>query len=140
VVLLLASTFEAAAGFSAEMEKQLAESRFVYVQSQRKDGSFSPPAEIWFMVHDGAVWVGTRKTSWRVKRIRAGRPAAKVHALKASGPEFDATMSIVDDPAVWKVMFEAYAKKYADGWAKHEKAFREGADDGSYVLVRYAPK
>lgn len=129
-----------AAALSAEMQKQLAESKYVYVSSQRKDGSFSPPAEIWFMVHDGAVWVGTRKTSWRARRIRAGRSAARVHAGSASGPAFDATAAIVDDPAVWKVLFDSLAKTYPDGWSSHEKAFRDGAMNGDRVLIRYMPK
>jgi hypothetical protein len=140
VLLALAAPRARAAGLSAEMKAHLAESEYVYVSSQRKDGTFSPPAEIWFFVHDGAVWVGTKRSSWRVRRILAGRPAAKVHAYMPSGPSFEATASLVADKEVWKRMFAAYEKKYAAGWKTHGKIFAEGAADGSYVLVRYTPK
>ena len=130
----------ARATLSAEMQKQLAESKYVYIQSQRKDGSFSKAAEIWFFVHDGSVYVGSKKTTWRAKRIKAGHKAAKIHAFMPSGPSFDATGEIIADQAIWNLMFEAYAKKYADGWSSYEKNFRGGAADGSYALIRYTPK
>ena len=129
-----------AAALSAEMQKQLAAATYVYVSSQRKSGSFSPPAEIWFMVHDDAVWIGTPATSWRARRIKEGRKAAKVRIGSPTGPEFDATAEIVADPAVWKVMFAKYAEKYPDGWGTHEAKFREGAASGTRVLIRYTPK
>jgi len=139
--LLLTGGGEAtAAALSEQQSKQLAESRYVYVSSQRRDGSFSPPAEIWFVVHDGAVWVGTLKTSWRARRIAAGRTAAKVRIGSPSGPEIDATAAIVSDPALWPVLFAGLEKKYPDGWPRHEKAFQEGAKDGSRVLIRYTPR
>jgi hypothetical protein len=141
VVLLLAgSPRPAAAALSAEMQKQLGESKYVYIQSQRKNGEFSKPAEIWFFVHDGSVYVGSKKTSWRARRIAAGRTAAKIHVLTADGPSFDATGEIVKDPAAWNLLYETYAKKYAEGWSTYEKNFRDGAADGSRVLIRYAPK
>ncbi len=52
---------------SAPLKAQLAASKFVYIASQRKDGTLGQAAEIWFLYHDGAVWVGTPPTSWRVK-------------------------------------------------------------------------
>lgn len=140
-LLACAAAAPAEAGtLSPEMKQHLETSEYVYVSSQRRDGTFSPPAEIWFFLHDGAVWVGTRNTSWRVKRIRAGRPAAKVHAYMPSGPSFDATAAVVEDPAIWKLMFAAYAKKYPAGWKAHAEKFSAGVADGSYVLVRYTPK
>lgn len=140
VAAALAAPTPGSTGLSPEMSKQLDESKYVYIQSQRKDGSFGAPAEIWFMRHDGAVWVASRPTSWRARRIRAGRPLAKVHALNASGPAFEASGAIVADPAVWQVLFDTFAKRYPDGWPRHEKAFRDGSADGSYVLIRYSPR
>jgi len=112
----------------------------VYISSTRKDGTLSQPAEIWFIVHDGAVYVGTRPTSWRVKRIKAGRPEAKIAVGKVDGPSFTATGSLVADPTVQELMLKTYAKKYPEGWQTHENAFREGFKDGSRVLVKYVPK
>lgn len=139
-LVVVAPPSASAASLSETQLKQLAESKYVYVSSQRKDGSFSPPAEIWFMVHDGSVWVGTLKKSWRARRIAAGRTAAKVRIGSPTGPEFDATAAIVSDAAAWKVLFDSLARKYPDGWPKHEKAFRDGAADGTRVLIRYSPR
>ena len=98
------------------------------------------PAEIWFLWHDGAVYVGTRPTSWRVKRIKAGRPEAKIAVGSANGPSFTATGSLVTDPKIQALMLESYAKKYPDGWAQHADGFRSGFKDGSRVVVKYVPK
>jgi hypothetical protein len=37
-------------------------------------------------------------------------------------------------------MFEAFAKKYADGWSSYEKSFRDGLADGSRTLIKYDPE
>ena len=48
------------ADLSPDLQKALENSQYVYISSTRKDGSLSQPAEIWFLYHDGAVYVGTR--------------------------------------------------------------------------------
>jgi hypothetical protein len=112
----------------------------VYISSTRKDGSLSKPAEIWFMFRDGAVYVGTRPSSWRVRRIKAGRPDAKIAVGSVNGPSFTATGTVVNDPALQTILMKEYARKYPDGWKTHEDSFRSGFTDGSRVLVKYTPK
>ena len=51
--VLLAAT-PVLAGLTAEQEKQLADATYVYVQSERKSGEWSKPAEIWFSMQ--ATW------------------------------------------------------------------------------------
>lgn len=120
-------------------QKSLAEAKYVYIASQRKDGSFGAPAEIWFFTHEGRLWVASPPTAWRVRRIKAGRTAAKIAIGTPDGPSFDATGTVVMDAAVSALMFEAFAKKYPEGWPKYEARFREGLRDGSRVLIRYVP-
>jgi len=142
VVIAFTSLFATAAHsapLSPELQKGLDTSQYVYVQSERKDGTFGKPAEIWFLHHKGAVWVATPTTTYRVKRIQAGQTKAKVAVGKASGPSFNAKGSIVKDPEVNTVMFETFAKKYPDGWASFEKNFRDGLANGSRVLIKYEP-
>lgn len=129
-----------AAGLSPEIEKGLRESQYVYIATQRKSGSFGAKAEIWFFFHDGAVWVGTTPESWKAKRIRAGRPAAKIYVGKPDGPVLDATGSFVKDEKMEELLCQTYAKKYPDGWQRHEQRFRQGFADGSRVLIKYTPK
>jgi hypothetical protein len=143
VVLLLAFCLlpcAAIADLSPDLQKALENSQYVYISSTRKDGSLSKPAEIWFLYHDGAVYVGTRPASWRVRRIKAGRPAAKIAVGKVDGPSFMATGSLVNDPTVQELLMKTYARKYEGAWQTHEESFRQGFKDGSRVLVKYVPK
>ena len=141
VALLLVAA--ASAGWAGEVpapaREQLATAKYVYISSTRKDGSLSKPAEIWFLSHNGAVYVGTPPTTWRARRIKAGRPQAKIWVGKPDGPSFTATGEIVKDPAIEALMFDAYAKKYPDGWPKYEQKFRSGFKDGSRIVIKYTP-
>ena len=128
-----------AASYSAEVEEALKTSTYAYIASERKSGKFGTLAEIWYMYHDGFVWVGTPKTTYRAKRILAGRTKAKVALGKKDGPAFDAKASIVDDPKLNEVLFENLAKKYPSGWKSFESGFRDGFKDGSRVLIKYEP-
>jgi hypothetical protein len=137
---VLADDAKPAAGtLSPEQLKELAAAKFVYIQSTRKDGTLSKPAEIWFAVMDGALWVGSSPDSWRAKRIRWGRPQAKIAIGSTSGPSFRATGSFVKDPALATKFCDALAVKYPDGWPRWEKSFRDGLADGKRVLIKYAP-
>ena len=142
VVLLVGSFVPFAHGgsLSPELQKALESSKFVYVQSTRQDGKLSKAAEIWFMVHNGAVWVVSPVTTYRVKRIQAGKTGAKVAIGKPDGPSFTAKSSLVKDAEANKALFEAFAKKYGDGWSSYEKQFKEGLADGSRTLVKYDPE
>jgi len=153
-LLLFSLAGVAAAALSDSLEAELQDAKYVYISSTRKDGTLGKPAEIWFFYHDDAVYVGTPPASWRVKRIRSGRPDAKIWIGKPDGPSmygatesdlkdlssFAATGSIVDDPKLHEKMFEAFAKKYPDGWPKHEESFRTGFKSGNRVMVKYVPK
>lgn len=125
---------------SAEIAKQLGEREYVYISSTRKDGTLSQPAEIWFLYHDGAVYVGTRPTSWRVKRIQAGRTKAKIWVGKQNGSSFLASGQLVKDAALEKLMLETFAKKYPQGWDRHAEGFAAGFQNGSRVIVKYTPE
>jgi hypothetical protein len=129
----------AAAALSDPQRELLANSRYVYISSQRKDGGFGAPAEIWYFFHDGAIWVGTTPQSWRAKRIKAGRPNARIAIGKTDGPTLAAKGEIVKDPKVEELMFTAFANKYPEGWPKHEQRFRSGFKDGSRILIKYTP-
>ena len=128
-----------AGALDAALEEKLATSKYVYISSQRKDGSFGKPAEIWFLYDQNAVWVGTPPTSWRVKRLKAGRPAARIAVGSSDGPSFAAVGAVVQDPKVLDRMYAAYARKYPDRWPGYEQRFRDGMKDGSRVLVKYVP-
>src|SRR5215467_8797210 len=136
---VLALTVAAAtwAALPPDVDKALHDAKFVYISSERKSGEWSKPAEIWFYYDGSAVYVGTRPTSWRVKRIKAGRKKARIAVGKPSGPSFEATGKLVKDPALEQKLMAAFAKKYPEGWATHAESFREGFRTGERVLVAY---
>jgi len=128
------------AALAPEVDKALHEAKYVYIQSQRKSGELGKAAEIWFFYDKGAVYVGTRPTSFRVKRIKAGRKKARIAIGKPDGPAFDATGEVVKDTAIENALMDAYAKKYPDGWTRFGKEFHDGFKSGDRVLVRYTPR
>jgi hypothetical protein len=136
----LLATAGAAAALAPDVEKALRDSTYVYIQSERKSGTMGEPAEIWFDWADGAVWVGTRPSSWRVRRIKAGRTKARIAVGRRDGPAFEATGAIVKDPKAEERMMTAFARKYPDRWPGYAEQFRAGFQSGDRVLVRYAPR
>ena len=140
VAVLHSASGVAGAGLTPELEKALGAAHYVYVQSERKTGEWSKPAEIWFHFEGGKVYVATRPTSWRVRRIGWKRTKARVAVGSVDGPAFEATAALVKDPALETRLMADYAKKYPEGWAKFEASFREGFKSGDRVVVRYTPK
>jgi len=124
---------------SSDLERALRESQYVYIQSERQSGAFGKPAEIWFMYEGGAVLVGTPPTSWRVKRIKAGRKRARIAVGKVDGPAFEATGELVKDAAVEARLLEEFGRKYPEGWKRFGDRFRDGFKSGDRVVVRYTP-
>jgi hypothetical protein len=139
IALSIALAGLASAALAPAVEQALASADYVYISSTRKDGSLREKAEIWFMYEGGKVYVGTRPESWRVKRIRAGRPQAKIWVGTREGPSFAAAGKLVDDPKLQERLFEVFAKKYPGGWKTHEANFRNGFKDGTRVMVEYTP-
>jgi len=127
------------ASLSPELQKALESSKYVYIQSARKDSKLGKPAEIWFMYYKDAVWVASPVTTYRVKRIQAGQTTAKIAVGKADGPSFSAKGALVKDPEANQAMFDAFAKKYGGGWSSYEKQFRDGLADGSRAVIKYEP-
>jgi hypothetical protein len=127
------------AGLPAAIEDGLKTSKYIYLSSTRKDGNLGEPAEIWFLYHQGSVYVGSSPKSWRARRIKWGRPQAKIWVGKRDGPSFAASGKIVDDAEVQAIMLKTFAEKYPEGWGRYERSFRDGFKDGSRVLIRYTP-
>jgi hypothetical protein len=140
VALVLVALASARAGLDHALDEALHGATYVYIQSERKTGEWSKPAEIWFHYEDGKVYVATRPTSWRVKRLGWKRTKARITVGKLDGPAFQARGELVKDHAVEERLMADYAKKYPDGWPKFEQSFRDGFKSGERVVVRYTPE
>jgi len=75
-----------------------------------------------------------------VRRIKQGRPKARIAVGKADGPAFDARGEVVHDAAAEQRLMDEYARKYPAGWSHFADKFRDGFKSGERVLVRYTPK
>ena len=139
IILAVVLVSGIAAALPTDVDRALRESQYVYIQSERKSDTFGKPAEIWFMYDGGAVLVGTSPTSWRVKRIKAGRKRARIAVGKVDGPSFEAMGQLVHDAAVEQRLLAEFGRKYPDGWKRFEDRFREGFKSGDRVIVRYTP-
>ena len=128
------------AALSPELDRALRESKYVYIQSERKSHDLGKAAEIWFYYDGKAVYVGTPPTTWRVRRIKQGRRKARIAVGKVDGPAFEARGEVVHDAAVERRLMDEYARKYPEGWSRFADKFRDGFKNGERVLVRYAPK
>ena len=140
LVLTVALATSVRAGLSPELDRALHEAKYVYIQSERKSGALGKAAEIWFYYDGKAVYVGTPPTTWRVRRIKRGRPRARIAVGKAAGPTFEARGEVVHDAAAEQRLMDEYARKYPEGWSRFADKFRDGFKNGERVLVRYAPK
>ena len=140
LVLTVALATSVRAGLSPELDRALHEAKYVYIQSERKSGALGKAAEIWFYYDGKAVYVGTPPTTWRVRRIKRGRPRARIAVGKADGPAFEARGEVVHDAAAEQRLMDEYARKYPEGWSRFADKFRAGFKNGERVLVRYAPK
>ena len=138
--LAVLATAAPARALAPAIKDALTNSTYVYIASTRKAGTLGKPAEIWFLYHDDAVYVASPTTTHRVRRIKAGRPQAKIAVGKPDGPSFSATGAVVNDAKVQQLMLDAFAKKYPDGWPLHAEKFRSGFKDGSRALIKYTPK
>ena len=138
VAITIAAT--ATATLSPDVDRALKESKYVYIQSERKSHDLGKAAEIWFYYDGKAVYVGTPPTSWRVRRIKHGRPKARIAVGKADGPAFEARGEVVHDAAAEQRLMDEYARKYPEGWSHFADKFRDGFKSGERVLVRYTPQ
>ena len=86
LALVLALVAGARAGLSPELDHALHEAKYVYIRSERKSGELGKAAEIWFYYDGKAVYVGTPPTSWRVRRIKHGRPKARTTISSGGAP------------------------------------------------------
>ena len=140
LVLTVALATSVRAGLSPELDRALHEAKYVYIQSERKSGALGKAAEIWFYYDGKAVYVGTPPTTWRVRRIKRGRPRARIAVGKADGPAFEARGEVVHDAAAEQRLMDEYARKYPEGWSRFADKFRDGFKSGERVLVRYTPQ
>jgi len=128
----------ARAAIPPDVERSLKESKYVYVQSERKSGAFGKRRRS-----------GSSTRAAPVRRLAAhhvAREADQGGEAKGADRRRQDRRAVVrrhgrtlHDPALEERLMAAYARKYAEGWERFADKFRAGFKDGSRVLIAYTP-
>ena len=77
---------------------QLGDQKYISLETFKKNGQ-GVKTPVWFVLHNGALYVYSEADSWKVKRLR-NNPRVRVAVCnvrgKVKGPWLDATASIVE--------------------------------------------
>ena len=134
-----------------ELPDELTTSKLVYMTVIKSDGDESKcKAEIWFMFHDGAIFVVTPTDAWRTEAIRKELTNTRIwvgefgnwqraNEKYREAPEIMATGSIEEDKEVHAEVLEAMGEKYSDEWSTWGPRFKSALEDGSRAMLRYTP-
>ncbi len=128
----------AAAALAPNVVKALESDKHIYVATQRKDGTRSEAAPIWFVWDGTIVWTTTAPGSWKAKRIAKGSPVF-VNVGTADGPAFEGKAEIVTDPAQAAKMAPAYDQKYWISWVGFFRPRPDRVKDGKTLIIKITP-
>lgn len=101
--------------FPADLDAALRAARQLYVATERKDGSRSSVAPIWFFYDGEAVYFTTAPGSWKAKRAARGG-TLHTRVGRKDGLYWRGTMSLVPDPALADRMRPVYRRRYWLAW------------------------
>lgn len=125
-------------GVPLEMAEKLADAKEIHVATQRKDGTRSRTAPVWFGVMDGSLWFTTSPETYKGKRIRRGSPVF-VSVTGKDGPFVAMKAEIVRDGEAAEKLGALYKKKYWIAWLGFFRPRRERVLSGQTLLIRLTP-
>jgi PPOX class probable F420-dependent enzyme len=140
VLLALAAGAVVATGadFDASVDTALREAKDIYVATQRRDGTRSAAAPVWFMYDGDAIYFSTLATSHKAKRLRHGG-RVWVAVGSAEGPSVEGHGSLVVDPELTERMAEHYRRKYWIAWLGFFRPNKDRVAAGRTVIVKVVP-
>jgi general stress protein 26 len=103
------------ADVNTEIAEALASAKDLYVATERKDGSRSAAAPVWFMYEGENVYFSTKADSHKARRLRNGGRVF-VAVGSADGPAFEGWGTLESDPALIDRMARHYRQKYWIAW------------------------
>ena len=133
------------------LQTAMAESQLIYLTPLQSSGAESRcQAEIWYALHEGAMYLVTQTDAWRSEAIRQGLDRARIWIGDVGNwrraderyrnlPVVEATGSVEMDSARREQVLTAMGEKYADEWPTWGPRFRNSLADGSRVMLKYQP-
>jgi PPOX class probable F420-dependent enzyme len=137
---LVAVTAAAAGGgsFPPTVAEALGTASYIYVATQRADGSRSRAVPVWFMVEGDTIYFTTGPDSHKARRIRRGSPLF-VWVGAADGPHFRGRAEVLQDPALAARMAPVYSRRYWIAWLGLFRPNPERVRAGKTVIVAVTP-
>lgn len=104
--------------------------------------------EVWFVTHQGDVFVVTKADAWRSEAIRRGftqtniwigefGPWKRAQNAYRSAPFLQLQGQLEVNKSVHQPVLEAFGHKYAAEWDSWGPRFHRGMTDGTRVMLRY---
>jgi general stress protein 26 len=138
VVLVGTAMADETSSFPPEFMNKLNQEKQIYVATERKNGTRSTAAPVWFGVIDDAIWFATLTNSYKAKRVKRGSPMY-ISLEGKDGPFTKAKAEIVRDGAMAQRLGEIYSRKYWIAWLGMFRPSREKIESGKNVLIRLTP-
>lgn len=127
----------ARAELPAEVREALVEEELIYTATDRKDGTRSDAAPIWFW-YDGKsdfLYTSTSPDSWKAKRIARGSPL-HIWVGEEDGPYLVGEAEKITDPATVTLMGEKYSDKYWIAWLGLFRPRADRVTEGKTIAYR----
>lgn len=134
---LVAVASVASAEIDADTRKALADSDLIYTATERKDGSLSSAAPIWFW-SDGEsdiLYTSTAPDSWKAKRLERGSPL-HIWVGEDDGPYVIGDAERIEDPETVTMMGEKYSDKYWIAWIGFFRPRADRVSEGKTIAYR----
>jgi hypothetical protein len=124
-------------------------SPLIYLSPLVSDGRESRcQAEIWFVHHNGEIFVVTWTEKWRAEAMRRGFHRAKIwvgdfgpwkqaNEAYRSAPSHEIEGRFETDAAVHSTLLAEFASKYETQWGAWDRQVRDGLVNGAWVMLRY---
>jgi phosphatidylglycerophosphate synthase len=117
----------------------LSKARRIYLATERRDGSQSKTAPVWFtLAPDHSLLIQTRRNSWTAKRVRRGSRVI-VWIGRRDGPALIGSAEISRDPKVTNRIVDEYPRKYLLAWLGFHRPRQERFDAGEILAIRITP-
>jgi PPOX class probable F420-dependent enzyme len=135
---LVLAVVGAVAALPPDTVKALETEKHIYIATQRRDGTHSTAAPVWFIWDGTHVWTTTAPGSWKAKRIAKGSPVF-VHVGTEDGPGFEGKAEIVTDPEQAARMAPLYDQKYWISWIGFFRPRPERVKSGKTLIIKITP-
>jgi len=133
------------------LKSGLETSDLIYLTPLKTNGNNSQcQAEVWFVSDSVNIFVVTATDTWRTQAVRQGLTKTRIWVGDLGNwqgtngkyrklPQLQAIASIVDDPNEHRRVLELFGSKYRLEWLVWGSRFRTGLNNGSRVMLQYAP-